>query len=346
MEENIKIKILLVGDTTWPMYVNAFYGASKGIAEAKVFDFGVLNSGRIGNNLFLRVENKLSFGIFVLAKNIELLQFIKKNEYKHVFFYSSRIISWRIIKKLKKRDITVAIYCNDNPFSDYYPRYFWRNIRKSAKFSDITYSYRKGDIDKYKIHGAVNVKLLRGYYNENRSYKIANLDSSFYVPKVIFLGHFENDERGEYLNALIESNIEIGIRKTDEWKRYAKDRKNIYFFEETVERYNEILNKAEIAIVFLSKINKDTYTRRCFEIPATGTLMLAPYNEDLSGLFKENEEIIFYRNKEEFCTKVKYYLSHPDEAKRIGEGGRKRVLEDGHSAKDRLKQIVNEMLAI
>lgn len=346
MEKNKEIEILLVGDSTWPMYVNAFYATAKTIVKANLFDFGILNAYRIENSFILKAENKLSFGLSVLKKNIDLLKLVKEKKFEYIFFYSARIISWRTIRRLRRMGITIGIYCNDNPFSNYYPKYFWRNIRKSVKYCDITYSYRKSDMIQYTKSGASNVRLLRSYYNENRSYMIENItDSTLYVPKIIFLGHMENDERTEYLDSLVNRGIEIGIRKTDEWQRYAKNRDNIVIFEETVEHYNEIINKAEIALVFLSKINQDTYTRRCFEITATGTMMLAPYNDDLASLFKENEEVVFYRNKQDFIEKVEYYLDHLDEARKIGLKGRKRVLRDGHGAMDRMRQVISEMTA-
>lgn len=345
MEENKEIMLLLVGDSTWPMYVNAFYTAAKRRIDARLFDFGNFNSGQIRNNLFLRIENKLSFGLGIYLKNCELLNYVKKYNIKYVFLYSARIIGWKTVKKIKKMGVTVAIYCNDNPFSKYYPSYFWRNIKRGVKYCDITYSYRKSDIEKYKRIKARDVRLLRSYYNRDRNFV---MESQFYtnieVPRVVFLGHFENDERGEYLDALLDKEIKIGIRKTPEWIAYAKNKKNITIFQETVEHYNEILNRAEIALVFLSKINEDTYTRRCFEIAATGTMMLAPYNDDLTTLFVEDKEAVFYKNKEDFVKKVEYYLAHPDERKMIGMKGRERILRDGHEAENRINQVIDDML--
>lgn len=346
MEKNKKITLLLVGDSTWPMYVSAFYEEAKKIINAKLFDFEKLNSGKINRkNIILRIENKLATGIDVYDRNQELLKYVTENEIKYVFLYAARIIHWKTIEKMKRMGIVILAYCNDNPFSDYYPPYFWRNIIKSVAYCDIVYSYRKSDIEKYMEKGAKDVRLLRSYYIESRNYRIDEpISTDIKIPKVIFLGHMENDERREYLDALVNRGIEIGVRETPEWKQYAKNRENIVIFHETVRRYNEIINGAEIALVFLSKINQDTYTRRCFEIPVTGTLMLAPYNDDLATLFLEDEEAVFYRSKEEFVAKVEYYLEHPEEGRRIGLNGRERVLRDGHEAKDRVCQMIEDMI--
>lgn len=346
MEQNKEMKILFVGDSTWPMYVNAFIKGARSMdgLRADLFDLGRLNSGISKKNIFTRLEYRFSAGPDVIKLNRSLIKHVRKNHYDGVFFYTAHVIGWRTIKKIKDMGIKVAVYCNDNPFSDHFPWYYWRNVIKSVKYSDITYSYRKNDNSKYYNVGAKNVKLLRSYYITDRNFFIPRKKlGGIKVPGVVFLGHTEDDERMEYLDALLEKGIEIGVRETAEWKNFAKDKDNVVVFHETVESYNEILNSASIAIVFLSKINQDTYTRRCFEIPITGTMMLAPYTPDLASLFEENKEVVFYRNKKEFVQKVEYYLAHEEERERIGTAGRIRVQQDGHSEMDRLRQIMKDM---
>lgn len=40
MEKNKKITLLLVGDSTWSMYANAFYEEASKTTNTKLFDFG------------------------------------------------------------------------------------------------------------------------------------------------------------------------------------------------------------------------------------------------------------------------------------------------------------------
>lgn len=346
MAKGGKVKILLAGDDTWPMYVNAFFQGFQKIesVEVHLFDLGKLNSGAARKQLWTRLENRFAIGPDVSVINHRLVRCVEEHKIEIVFIYSARVISWKTVRKLRTMGVKTAIYCNDNPFSDYFPFYFWRNIRKGVRFCDVAYSYRQGDISDYQKAGAENVKLLRSYYITDRNYRIENRKpSAFQVPEVVFLGHMEKDERIEYLDALLEQGIHLGVRGTPEWECFAKNRKNVTVFQETVRHYNEILNRTEIAVVFLSKINHDTYTRRCFEIPAAGTMMLAPYTKDLASLFEEGKEIVFYRSKEDFVQKAKYYLVHDDERRNIGLAGHRRVMRDGHSETDRVRQILEDM---
>ncbi len=51
---------------------------------------------------------------------------------------------------------------------------------------------------------------------------------------------------------------------------------------------------------FLSKINKDSYTRRNFEIPAMKKVLLSEYSSELSNMFIEDKEMVFLETKLSF----------------------------------------------
>lgn len=135
--------------------------------------------------------------------------------------------------------------------------------------------------------------------------------------------------------------IKVGL-KAQEWEDFEVGNSYVVKYENFEARYNELLNRTKIAIVFLSKINHDTYTRRCFEIPAAQTFMLAPYTEELANMFEEDREIVFYRSKQEFLEKIFYYLEHEEERERIAQLGYERLIKSGHEAVDRVKEVMKE----
>ena len=67
---------------------------------------------------------------------------------------------------------------------------------------------------------------------------------------------------------------------------------------------------------------------RDFEVPMSGGFYLTSRQEDLAECFREGEEIALYDDKWECLEKVRYYLDHPEEARRIAAAARRRALRD------------------
>lgn len=334
-------KVLLVGDDSYEMYVKALYNGflRMGYMNTRLFATNrfIEDKTNLVSLFFFRLENKLAFGPKISKLNRELLACIKEYAPELVFFYSTRLIYPKTIKKIKHLGITVFLYNNDDPFADNYPKYFWRHYRNGLQYADVGFVYRFKNIDEYKNVGCNCVKMLRAYYIKERNYCLPEIREKDL--DVVFLGHYEEDERGDYIRALASEGITVGI--TDRtWEEFETGNTRIIKLQNCHERYNELLNRAKIAIVFLSKINNDTYTRRCFEIPATKVLMVSPYTEDLASMFLEDKEVIFYRNREEFVDKIKYYLQHDEKRLQIANNGYMRLIQDGHEVGDRVKYIM------
>lgn len=156
------------------------------------------------------------------------------------------------------------------------------------------------------------------------------------------MGHYEADNREEYISALLNEGISVGLPDNDGWRRCFENHQNVVFLKDTLGKYNEMICSTKIPITFLSTLNNDTYTRRCFEIPAAGAFLICPYTEDMASMFENGKEAILFKDKEEFVDKIKYYLIHAEERDEIAKAGRRRLLKDGHEVADRARQIIND----
>lgn len=56
---------------------------------------------------------------------------------------------------------------------------------------------------------------------------------------------------------------------------------------------------------------------RSFEIAMSGGLQLCYYNEELANYFEDGREIVFYKNKDDFVDKCKFYMSEENRSKRL-----------------------------
>ncbi len=82
--------------------------------------------------------------------------------------------------------------------------------------------------------------------------------------------------------------------------------------------------------------------QRVFDVPACEAFLLTDDQEALGELFDTGKEVITYKNKDEIPELVKYYLSHPQERKRIAERGRERIIRE-HTYIHRIETLIDSM---
>lgn len=162
---------------------------------------------------------------------------------------------------------------------------------------------------------------------------------------VVFVGHFENDERIEYLKKVAESDLAFGLFGPD-WgcaPKFDWLKKLQPIFPVTGELYRNVLISAKIALCFFSSLNRDTYTRRCFEIPAMGVFMLCQYSDDMVELFRDGVEAVYFKTPDEMMEKINYYIKNDKLREEIAANGRIRVVMDKHDVVSRMEYVLTQL---
>ncbi|OQY76004.1 MAG: hypothetical protein B6D44_00375 [Ignavibacteriales bacterium UTCHB2] len=346
------MKLILVGyyqTELWEAsYLKAFQNLGLEVYPFKIIDYFTLLNNKSGNSNFLhylslKIQNKFHYGPIVNKLNYDLIRTAEQLQPDVIFFFRSDKIYPKTIKRLSS-SMKLLAYCNDDPFSDYYPSYFWRHYKKSLPHFHHIFSYRPKNIIDLEKLGYKHISLLRDFFSTDYLFPLNELNNREYLYDVVFIGHFENDDRDLKLLSLLRKGIKVKIFGP-EWHRSKYFNELIKFQSEIIpvrdELYNKALNQSKIALVFFSKINNDTYTKRCFEIPATKTFMLSEYTDELATMFEENEEIVFFKQENELIQKIRYYLEHEAERNKIAEAGYKRLIRDGHDVTSRAKYIIS-----
>lgn len=109
-----------------------------------------------------------------------------------------------------------------------------------------------------------------------------------------------------------------------------------------------VYNKFKSEIILRSKININNLhlaeingaNARLFEICGSGGFQICSYSEIISELYKEDHEIVLYKDKHELLEKVKYYLNNPIERNRIALNAKKRSIQN-HTYRHRLENLLN-----
>jgi spore maturation protein CgeB len=296
--------------------------------------------------VWYRAQNKFMVGPALWALNRALLRQCRAEQPDLLFVYRGTHVWPGTLRAIKTLGVVVFGYNNDDPFGEQYARYMWRHFVGALPHYDHVFAYRAKNLDDYVRVGvsAEKTSLLRSYYVAARNYPTP-LDETLRAD-VTFVGHFEPDGRDAALLALLRAGVRVRLCGTlwEQSPLYAEllaalgvdTIRPLYGAE-----YNLALNAARIGLVFLSKLNHDTYTRRCFEIPATGACMVSEYTDDLArNLFTPDEEAVYFKNTEELVDKVQHLLANPEVCARIGAAGRARLLADGHEVTDRARQVL------
>jgi hypothetical protein len=346
------MKILVVGDGHSAIHEVAVVEAFKKLGH-KVEKFlwsTYFNSQNPLVRLWSRIQNKFIIGPTIEKINTDLVCAANQFSPKLIFVYRGTHINQHTITEIKKNlpNTLVYGYNNDDPFADGHPPWLWRHFLKSVPKYDLMFAYRYHNLDDFRKIGANRVELLRSWYVReiNRPINLLELDKPKYECDVVFIGHYENDGRLEYMEEIVKNGYKLRLFGPGyEWNSLLCKSEVLKHLApvHTVwnEDYNKALCGAKIALCFFSKLNRDTYTRRCFEIPATGTLLLSEYSDDLASLYQAGVEADFFKTKEEMIRKIRLYLNNDDLRSHIAANGNQRVIIDGHDIVSRMARVID-----
>jgi spore maturation protein CgeB len=78
---------------------------------------------------------------------------------------------------------------------------------------------------------------------------------------------------------------------------------------------------------------------KVFETLACETLLVVDAQKDVLNLFESGRHLVAYHNHKELKELIHYYLKHPEEARKIAQQGRRKVLEN-HTFKHRVEEML------
>src|SRR5262249_879975 len=81
---------------------------------------------------------------------------------------------------------------------------------------------------------------------------------------------------------------------------------------------------------------------RTFELAAAAACQVVDFKDDLATLFKPGDEVVVYRDLGECRRMLDHYLTHPEEARAIGENARRRALAE-HTLRHRLEEMISTL---
>jgi spore maturation protein CgeB len=352
------VKIVIAGDGHSEIHERACADALRGLGHDVVESYWAERFRRhlgIGTTMYrswaTRVQHKLIAGPLVAAYNQDLAGICARERPDVFVGYRPTHVHPATLEHIRRRTgATLAAINNDDPFSPGASRIEWRHFYAGLPLYDVHFVYRHRNLDDYRAAGASEVHLLRSFYIPGRNHPVALTEAQHrrLGHDVVFIGHYEADSRVAALEHLIESGCALRIYGPG-WREVVRRSATLRRIPEPTyldgDSYNVALNASRIALSFLSTLNRDTYTRRCFEIPASGAFLLSQYTDDLATLFDEGRDIAFFRSPSELAERAAYYLANPHERRAIADAGRERVRRDGHDVSSRMRDMMDVIAA-
>lgn len=334
-------KILVVGKFIHEMYEESFCKSLQNRGQT-VERFQ--NQKFYDNPIGKAEEYFVIIGVATIFMHASLLFKILRFKPSHIFFWRPTIISNSYLKFIKFFfEVRLMSFNNDNPFGKSYltsnninQRRHWKYFIKNIPIFDANFVYRPSNVVDYNQAGSPATYIFPPYF---LPWTVQPLSSSKSKEGVVFLGHQDNKRR-EHINFLLDNNINLSLYGDWDLEELSDNLQQEGTYRANGDKYFEIIKSSKIALVFLSDLNEDVYTRRCFEIPACETLMICERTQEIQAFFEEDKEAVYFSSKVELLKKVKFYLENDFERNEIAKAGKKRALNSGYDVDSTVNKYV------
>jgi hypothetical protein len=338
--EKSALRILIAGDWQADIHEPAWALGLRALGhQVSAFSWHERFAGLLG-----RIQNKVLFGPAIWRLNLDLVAAARRERPDVVLLYrATHVLPWALEQLRALPGVTVASYNNDDPFSTRAAPLLWQHYLAGLPLSHVHMVYRHKNVDDLERRGITAVHLVRSAYLPavDRPVTLTEEERGRLGSDVLFAGHYEADHRIASLEALAAEPTALRLVGPD-WDRappWPWLRRFQPIRAPRGEEYVRTIAAAKIALVFLSTLNNDTYTRRCFEIPAIGTFMLCQRTADMEDMFRPGVEAEYFSSPAELVDKVRHYLAHPEQRARVAAAGRRRVEESGHDIFSRMREV-------
>ncbi|MCG3775254.1 MAG: hypothetical protein JW395_2085 [Nitrospira sp.] len=348
------MKILIAGDWHSELHEEAIYRVFDQLGHQPIrfaWHQYFMSAGLLAplGSLLCRAQRKYLAGPLVSRLNNDLTTLAAAMVPDVIFVYRGSHIFPQTLRRIRAfvPNVLLVGYNNDDPFSSAYPRWQWRHFLNGLPEYDLVLAYRQSNIENLKAAGARQVELLRSWFMPERNHPVhlTEEERRRFECDVVFIGHYEDDGRVECLEEVARSGYRLRIFGPGyDWDPVLS-RSKVLTGHVPVQlvwgsEYNLALCGAKVALCFLSKTNNDTYTRRCFEIPASGTVLMSEYSDDLASLYHANREAVYFSSSEEMRAGLFRLLSDEDYRASVALAGTRRVWADHHDVRSRMQFVL------
>lgn len=235
---------------------------------------------------------------------------------------------------IKKKSVFIVNYNTDNPFVFSGRGSGNINIKKSISLYDLFISYDKEISELVKNKFAIDTFVLpfafENVFNKSSSFSVIN--------KLCFIGN-EDKERLMFINQLANKGVPIDL--FGYWKKKKLHQGINYCGKLENDNLFEYMSRYRVQLNLLRSHNRDSHNMRTFEIPAAGSIQLAPFTDDHLSFFESDKEIFLFTDVNDCFNQINKILSFEKVvADQHLANSRSRLLNSNYSYIDRTISLV------
>ncbi len=252
--------------------------------------------------------------------NRELLRLVKKEKPDYIFFNlvtsdEFYLDTFLRIKTISPKTKLVNFMGDDDTLFETFSRY-------CSLFFDYFLISQLEFFKKYKQDKIKNIFPFPTLVNTSNFRDLSLKKTN----DVVFVG-MPKHNRYEDIKYLKDNGINIKLYGRN-WGKYPEF-KDIYFGIPSHNNFIKIINSSKINLGFTKDYyGKVGYKTRMMEVPACNSFALTEFFEGYLNFFKEDKEMVFFRDKEDLLKKVRYYLQNDKEREEIAKRAYKKVIKN------------------
>lgn len=228
------------------------------------------------------------------------------------------------------RHITDALY----PKNPLLLRMRRHRLRRTIKDFDLVFT--TNEKESAELRGVMGSRIqLTDLGYDHRRFDSSPLSAEMrrkWSNEIIFVGHYEARTEAAIL-ALIRAGLPVTVYGHPPWFRSEnRDLLGTHLQPSlSNEDYQAALKGTKIGLCFVSEWNHNQTAGRSFEIPGSGTFLLAMRTPHHLEYYREGVEAEFFGDHDELVRKARYYLEHATQRSEIAQRGHRRCVESGYS---------------
>jgi len=299
-------------------------------------------SGRVSYHL----GRRLGIGWMVSEEN-RALEAAVQGDFDLIWIEKGIFIRPSTVAKLRPHARTLLHFTPDPAFN-YHTK--TRHFLNGIRYYDAFGTTKPGDLELYRSHGAKRVLLLPKTYNPafHKLYPEDQLDAT--RADIAFVGSWTPDKE-RILKLLVKAFPERTIRiYGSEWQRKCRDvsllqrhcgpARGVYG-----EDYGRAIAGARVCLGLLSwDIYPDeVITDRILEIPACGSLLVAPRTGAIEEVFQDGQSALLFSDDADLIDKVGWALDHEADRLEISRRGTATVQSGEYRDMDMVRLLLDRL---